>query len=119
MACQSETMVPSKPHSPRSTSRSIQRLACEGMPSISLYEGIRLRACPCFTATSNGGKKTSRSVRSPRDAGPTFVPDSGWPCPVMCLSVAITCSAGIVRPPPWRPRTAARPIRDARYGSSP
>jgi hypothetical protein len=29
-------------------------LACEGMPSISLYEAMTLFAFPSFTATSNG-----------------------------------------------------------------
>ena len=40
------------------------------------------------TTSRNGGKNESRSSRSGMKAGPTFSPDCGSPCPVMCLSVA-------------------------------
>ncbi len=67
-----------------------QALACEGTPSISLYEGITACTFARFTAAAKGGKKYSRSVRSEIFAGPTFVPPSGWPWPVMCFRVAST-----------------------------
>ena len=39
-------------------------LLCEGIPSTSLYDGITVRICPSFTATSNGFRKYSRTTRS-------------------------------------------------------
>src|SRR5213076_3062024 len=44
MANQSDTITPSNPHSPRSTSCSSQRLAWDGTPSTSLYDGMTLLA---------------------------------------------------------------------------
>lgn len=72
-----------------------------------------------FTARSNGGKKFSRRVRSAIWAGPTLVPFSGWPWPVMCLRVTNTLSLASGRVLPWKPRIAARPISAHRCGSSP
>ena len=60
-----------KPHSLRSTSRSSQRLACDGTPSISLYEAITLIAPPSRIAAWNGAEKLSRSMRSETFTGRT------------------------------------------------
>jgi len=65
-------------------------LAWEGMPSISLYEAMTERIGSSRTARSKGGKKFSRRMRSEMLAGPTLVPFSGCPWPVMCLSVTKT-----------------------------
>ena len=54
-----------------------------------------------------GGKKASRSTRSLTWAGPMLVPLSGWPWPVMCLSVASTLLLASGRRGPCRPSTAA------------
>ena len=70
-------------------------------------------------AAANGGKKVSRSVRSEMLAGPTLVPLSGWPWPVMCLSVAKTLPSASGSVSPCSPRTAAMPSWPTRYGSSP
>ncbi len=70
---------------------------------------MTLRALAVWMAVANGGKNISRSVRSEMLAGPTLVPLSGWPCPVMCLSVANTFPGCSGRVSPWKPRTAALP----------
>ena len=76
---------------PRSTSRSSQRLACDGTPSISLYEAITLIAPPSAIASWNVYRNVSRSTRSETLTGAQFLPDSGWPWAAKCLSVAMTC----------------------------
>src|SRR5438552_13954354 len=57
MANQSDTITPSNPHSPRSTSCNSQRFAWEGMPSTSLYDGMTLRAPASLMTTSIGVEK--------------------------------------------------------------
>ena len=81
-------MNPRNPHSFRRTSSSSQRLACDGTPSISLYDGITLSAPPSTIARLNAGRKTSRSTRIDTLTGAQLVPDSGSPCAAKCFTVA-------------------------------
>ena len=77
-----------------------------------MIEAIR----PSRTAASNGASCSSTSSRRPTWTGAWFSPPSASPCPTMCFPVAATPSAS---DGPWIPRTYARPITVARYGSSP
>ena len=56
------------------------RFACDGTPSISLYDGITLRAPPSWMAALNVERNVSRSTRIDTFTGAQLVPDSGWPC---------------------------------------
>ena len=64
-------------------------------------------------------RKVSRNTRRETFAGAQFMPDSGWPWPTKCFSVAMTCRLSRKFRSPWNPFTAAIPSRETRYGSSP
>ena len=64
-------------------------------------------------------RNVSRSTRIETFTGAQFVPDSGWPCAAKCFSVAMHARLSANVASPWKPRTAATPIRATRYGSSP
>ena len=61
-------------------------------------------------------RNVSRSTRSETFAGAQFMPDSGWPWAAKCFSVAMTCFLSLNVASPWKPRTAAMPSRETRYG---
>ncbi len=98
----------------RRTSLSSQRLACDGTPSISLYDGITLSAPPSTIALLKAGRNTSRRTRADTLTGAQLVPDSGWPCAAKCLTVATMRVLSAKRVSPWKPLTAATPKRAIR-----
>ena len=109
-ANQSEITKPSKPHSPRNTSDSSQVLSAQYSPLRRLYEVMIPRAPPSFTASSNGRRWISRSVRSSITESASMRSSSDS-LPAKCLTVQAT-------PSDWAPRTNAAPMRPASSGSS-
>ncbi len=103
-------MNPLNPHSSLNTSLSNHLLACEGTPSISLYEAITLTTFALSITSLNGNKKVSRSNLSDTLTGAQFVPDSGWPCAAKCFKVAIKCFLSLKVASPWKPLVADTPI---------
>ena len=71
-------------------------------------------------AAIRAGKTVALANKEPMVmAGAQFMPDSGCPWPTKCFSVASIWRLSRKLRLPWKPRTAAIPNRETRYGSSP
>ena len=97
--------------------------ACAGTPSISTYAGMIARAPASLIAARNGGKKISRITRSEIvaragvDARLRLAVDGEVLQRRHHVVGVDLCRVGLGAP--CSPRTAATPMRDTRYGSSP
>ena len=97
---------PSKPHSPRSTPRSIASLSAANGPLIRLYAVITASTPASLTTASNGTRYSSRNVRS-SICESIDMRSNSVSLPTKCLTHAAT-------PSDCRPCTYPTAMRDVR-----
>ncbi len=109
-AVQSETLKPSKPHSPRRTSFTRWRCSLIVVPLTVLYAVMTPQGWAFSTMCSKGAKYSSRRAR--------------WEIRLFTVkrsvsaSLATKCLTVVPTPPACTPVTYPAPIRPVRYGSS-